>query len=114
MSGAASGGLLGLGAGEGWLKELSAANTDLVFTILSEEWGLIIGLLAIAAIITLGIFAVRSIRAGRSSYYTIAACSATSLFIFQTMLNVLGSLDIFPFTGVTLPFISNKIGRAHV
>lgn len=107
MSGAASGGLLGLGAGEGGLKELSAANTDLVFTILSEEWGLIIGLLAIAAIITLGIFAVRSIRAGRSSYYTIAACSATSLFIFQTMLNVLGSLDIFPFTGVTLPFISN-------
>lgn len=107
MSGAASGGLLGLGAGEGWLKSLSAANTDLVFTILSEEWGLIIALLAIAAIITLGIFAVRSIRAGRSAYYTIAACSATSLFIFQTMLNVLGSLDILPFTGVTLPFISN-------
>ncbi|MDD5986515.1 MAG: FtsW/RodA/SpoVE family cell cycle protein [Eubacteriales bacterium] len=107
MSGAASGGLLGLGAGEGWLKHLTYADTDLVFTILSEEWGLIIGLLAIAAIITLGIFAVRSIRAGRSAYYTIAACSATSLFIFQTMLNVLGSLDILPFTGVTLPFISN-------
>ncbi|MGI6736934.1 MAG: FtsW/RodA/SpoVE family cell cycle protein [Anaerovoracaceae bacterium] len=107
MSGAASGGLLGLGAGDGWLHKLFAADTDLVFTILSEEWGLIIAILVLLAIITLGIFAVRSIRAGRSAFYTIAACGATSLLIFQSMLNVLGSLDILPFTGVTLPFISN-------
>jgi len=107
MSGSASGGLLGLGAGNGWVHNLFAADTDLVFTILSEEWGLIIAILAVLSIVTLGIFAVRSIKAGRSSYYTIAACAATSLLIFQSMLNVLGSLDIFPFTGVTLPFISN-------
>lgn len=98
---------MGLGAGDGWVHNVVAADTDLVFTILSEEWGLIIAVLALISIITLGVFAVRSIKAGRSAYYTIAACAATSLLIFQTTLNVLGSLDILPFTGVTLPFISN-------
>ena len=58
-------------------------------------------------IITLSIFAVRSIWAGRSTYYTIAACSAMSLFLFQTMLNVFGSVDLFPLTGVTFPFLSS-------
>lgn len=107
MSGGASGGLVGVGAGKGWVHDLFAADTDLVFSILAEEWGYLIALLAIFSLITLGIFAVRSITAGRSAFYTIAACSATSLIIFQTSLNVLGSLDILPFTGVTLPFISN-------
>ena len=32
---------------------------------------------------------------------------ATSLLIFQTMLNVFGSVDLFPLTGVTFPFVSN-------
>ena len=29
-----------------------------------------------------------------------------SLFLFQTMLNVFGSIDLFPLTGVTFPFVS--------
>ncbi len=107
MSGAASGGLIGVGAGDGWIKTIFAADTDLVFTLLAEEWGLIIALLAVLSLITLGIFAVISIGSGRSTFYTICACSATSLIIFQSSLNVLGSVDILPFTGVTLPFISN-------
>lgn len=107
MSAAASGGLVGVGAGRGWLKHIPASETDLVFGFLTEEWGLIIAVLAILSLITLSIFAVRSILAGRSTYYTIASCSAMSMFLFQTMLNVFGSVDIFPLTGVTLPFVSS-------
>lgn len=106
MTSAASGGLPGLGAGEGNLSDVGAAATDLVFGILAEEWGLVIAVLAVICIITLGVFAVRSIIAGRSTYYSIAACSATSLFIFQTILNVFGSVDLLPLTGVTFPFVS--------
>lgn len=29
-----------------------------------------------------------------------------SLFLFQTILNVFGSVDLFPLTGVTFPFVS--------
>ncbi|MDD7511229.1 MAG: FtsW/RodA/SpoVE family cell cycle protein [Peptostreptococcaceae bacterium] len=107
LTAAASGGLVGVGAGKGWLSEIPASDTDLVFPLMIEEWGLIIAVLAILAIITLSIFAVRSILAGRSTFYTIAACSAMSMFIFQTALNVFGATDILPFTGVTFPFLSN-------
>lgn len=107
MSAAASGGLVGVGAARGWLHRVPAADTDLVFGMLCEEWGLLIAVLAVCCILTLAIFAVRACRAGRSSFYTIAACAATSMMVFQTCLNVLGAVDILPLTGVTFPFVSN-------
>lgn len=107
MSAAASGGLLGMGAGNGWLHRVPAADTDLVFGMLCEEWGLLIAVLAVGGIITLALFAVRACRVGRSSFYIIAACAAGSLLVFQSCLNVFGSVDLLPLTGVTLPFVSN-------
>lgn len=106
MSAIASGGLPGLGAGEGNLGSLFGAGTDLVFGMLGEEWGLIIAILAVLCIITLAVFAFRAIAAGRSTYYSIAACSTSTLLVFQTMLNVFGSVDLLPLTGVTFPFVS--------
>ena len=106
MSAISSGGLPGLGAGEGNLGSIFGAGTDLVFGMLGEEWGLLIAILAVLCIITLVIFAFRSIAAGRSTYYSIAACSTATLFVFQTMLNVFGSVDLMPLTGVTFPFVS--------
>ena len=107
MSAAASGGLVGVGPGEGWLHRVAAADTDLVFGMLCEEWGLIIAALAVLSVFTLAVFAVRACRAGRSSFYTIAACAATSMMVFQTCLNVFGAVDLLPLTGVTFPFVSN-------
>ena len=107
MCAAASGGLVGVGAGKGWLEGVFAANTDLVFGMLCEEWGLIIALLSVACIVTLAVFAVRCTKAGRSTFYTIAACAATSLLVFQSILNIFGSVDLLPLTGVTLPFVSH-------
>lgn len=106
MTAAASGGFVGLGAGEGWLNGIIASETDLVFCVVTEEWGLLIALLAVAAIVTLSVFAYRSILAGRSTYYTIAACSAMAIFLMQTSLNVLGSVNLLPLTGVAFPFLS--------
>ena len=63
--------------------------------------------MAVVSIITLAVFAVRACRVGRSSYYIIAACAAGSLLVFQTCLNVFGSVDLLPLTGVTFPFVSN-------
>jgi cell division protein FtsW (lipid II flippase) len=42
----------------------------------------------------------------RSTFYSISSCAAAGMLLFQTMLNVFGSTDVLPFTGVTLPFIS--------
>jgi cell division protein FtsW len=107
MSVIASGGFFGLGGGEGWLKQVAAADTDLVFAFVCEEWGLIIASLTLVALIVITLFAVRSAFNARSSYYVIAACATGALLLFQTMLNVGGSLDLLPLTGVTFPFVSN-------
>ena len=107
MSAAASGGLFGVGSGQGWLKRIPAADTDLVFGMVAEEMGLIIAVCAVTCICVLAVFAAKSTVTSRSAFYSIAACSATALLVFQMTLNVLGSVDILPLTGVTFPFVSN-------
>ena len=103
----ASGGLFGLGPGEGWLKYVAASDTDLVFAFVSEEWGLIMAVLMVACIVILACFVVRSAPAGRSCFYTIGACAAVTVMVTQTILNVFGMADFLPLTGVTFPFVSN-------
>ena len=106
MSAAAAGGLFGKGAGNGWLQSIVAANTDMVFGIVSEELGLLIALAAILAILALAVFAVRSALRCRSAFYSIAACASVTIMLVQVALNVFGSMDLLPFTGVTFPFVS--------
>ena len=64
MSAAASGGLFGKGAGSGWLKDVFAANTDMVFAMVCEELGLVIALCMVLALLTLTFFAMRSAGSG--------------------------------------------------
>lgn len=106
LSAAAGGGLTGVGPGKGWLRGIFAADTDLVFCLVSEELGLIVALCAALAVAVIVFFAVRAAARGRSSYYVIAACAAAGMLCAQLALNVFGSTDLLPFTGVTFPFVS--------
>jgi len=106
MAAAASGGFFGLGAGNGWFHRVIAADSDLVFALVSEELGLLIALTAVAAIIMFAVYSIQAAGSARSSFYTIAASATAAILVFQMMLNVLGSMDILPFTGVTFPFVS--------
>lgn len=106
LSAIASGGLFGKAPHDVFLKHVGAANTDLVFGVVSEEFGLILALCAVICIVTLAVFACKCTAAARSSFYTIASCTAAAILAFQTSLNVFGSVDILPLTGVTFPFLS--------
>ena len=103
----ASGGLFGMGIGRGWMKNLFAADSDMVFATLAEEWGILVPLLLILGVLALALFTVRSSAVSRSSFYTIGACTAATILVVQMMFNVLGTLDVLPLTGVTFPFVSN-------
>ena len=105
----AVGGLFGTGAGNGIFKlqPVQAPDTDYVFAYVCEEWGLIVGVLTVVCIVVLAVFVLRSCVVGRSSFYAIGACAAVTILMVQTMLNVLGTMDILPLTGVTFPFVSN-------
>ena len=103
----ASGGLLGLGPDQGLLQYVFAADSDIAFATIAEEWGLILSTMSVLCIAAFGLFAIRSARVARSSFYSIGACTAASVLVIQTILNCLGTVDVFPFTGVTFPFLSN-------
>ena len=103
----ASGGLLGIGAGRGLLKNVFAADSDIVFASISEEWGLIMASMLVLSIVALALFSLRSASMARSSFYTIGAVTASAVMLTQVILNCLGTVDILPLTGVTFPFLSN-------
>ena len=106
MSAAAAGGLFGVGPEDAWLKYLGAANTDLVFGVICEEFGLLLALCCVAAIVIMAIYTLRCSVSARSCFYTITSCATAAMLTMQTALNVLGSVDLLPLTGVTFPFVS--------
>ena len=101
-----SGGWFGLGIGNGRLRGVFAASTDLVFGILCEEFGMILAFLVPLCYVCMAVYALRASRQARSSFYTIAAVSAAGMLLIQASLNIFGVTDLLPLTGVTLPFIS--------
>ena len=103
----ASGGMLGLGVGNGWMQNLFAADSDVVFATISEQWGILVAIMMVASILVLALFVMRSAAVGRSSFYTIGGCTAAGILVTQVILNVLGTVDVLPLTGVTFPFVSN-------
>ena len=103
----ASGGFFGIGIGQGKMKNVFAADSDMVIGTISEEWGVIVAVVLILCVVALAVFAVRSAAVGRSSFYTIGSCTAASIMLVQTILNALGTVDVLPLTGVTFPFLSN-------
>jgi cell division protein FtsW len=103
-----SGGLTGLGLGDGRQKLffLPEAHTDFIFAIVGEE----LGLLGAAAVIALyGIVLWRGLRASlRASepFGTYVGLGLTGLIGFQAIVNMGVSMGLLPTKGLTLPFIS--------
>lgn len=102
----ASGGFFGVGLGNGYLKNVFASTSDLVFGMVCEELGLVLALTIVLAIALLVFYARSDVTRSRSTFYSISACAAAGMMLFQTCLNVFGATDILPLTGVTLPFVS--------
>ena len=84
-----------------------AADSDIVFASISEEWGLIMACMLVLSIVALALFSLRSASIARSSFYTIGAVTASAVMVTQVILNCLGTVDVVPLTGVTFPFLSN-------
>src|SRR5699024_5136830 len=98
----ASGGLFGVGLGRGYLVDMPEGNSDLVFGMLCEEQGLLLSFVVLLAIVLFIFYARSDVTRSRSTFYSITACAAAGLLLFQTALNVMGPTDILPLTGVTL------------
>lgn len=100
----AEGGWFGKGAGYGTLHNIAAYNTDIVFSAICEEWGFFMGIMAVLSIIIM--LCTTLINTPRSYYHSTLVAGVVAVFIAQMSLNIFGSCNLIPFTGVTIPFIS--------
>lgn len=100
----AEGGLFGKGPGCGSLHKVFAFDTDIVFSTICEEWGFLVALLTI--LILMGMLLLPMINKPRSYFHTTMILGVVAVMIVQMGLNIFGSCNLIPFTGVTIPFIS--------
>jgi len=103
-----SGGLFGLGLGEGRQKLffLPAPHTDFIFSIIGEELGLV-G--AMVVVLLFFILALRGIHIGLSlenRFGVYLALGITLIISLQAVINMGVVLGLLPTKGLTLPFIS--------
>ena len=102
-----TGGWLGIGLCEGREKAyLPAASTDFVFATVSEEAGLIGGILLIVLFLVVIYRGLDIARRAQSTYAGLLAVGATSVVGLQAAINIAVVTSSIPATGVPLPFIS--------
>lgn len=105
LIGIAEGGWLGKGPGHGHLCEIAAYDTDIVFSAVSEEWGMFAAIMFI--ILVLVMLATPLINSPKCYYHGNIAVGVVAVFVVQMSLNIFGSCNLIPFTGVTFPLLSN-------
>lgn len=112
--GIGSGGIFGVGFGEGMQKlgYLPYAHSDFIFSTIGEEWGFV-GMSAV-----LGLYAVylylgmRIARGAPDPFATLLTVGLTSLVGVTALLHMSVTLALVPTTGLVLPFIS--YGRSNL
>ncbi len=104
LIGIARGGWLGLGPTQGHLHNVFAYESDIVFASICEEWGLLYAFLMV--IIILLMLTTVLMNPPKNYYHAMMSAGIVAAFVAQMALNIFGSCNLIPFTGVTLPFIS--------
>lgn len=102
----ASGGLFGTGIGLGHPDYIPVAESDFIFSAISEEMGVFMGIAVILLFMILVYRAFKISLIQQDKFYSTLAFCIGVLFAIQTFIILGGVLKLIPLTGVTLPFIS--------
>ena len=108
MIGIGSGGITGVGLGEGPQKTLylPEAHTDMIFAVVGEELGLFGSVLVIGGFAAFGYAGFRIAMRCRDPFGKLLAAGLTALVCGQATINLAAVLGIAPLTGIPLPFVS--------
>jgi cell division protein FtsW len=103
-----TGGLHGLGYMEGRQKlfYLPEPHTDYIFANISEELGLLGGIIVITLFIILGYRGMRAAILSKDPFARFLAFGITATILIQAFFNISVVLALVPTKGITLPFIS--------
>jgi len=104
-----SGGLLGKGFMQGTqsrLDFLPEKQTDFIFTMFAEEWGMIGGLFLLALYVLLVAYGYAIALRCRSQFGRLVALGITTTFFLYFFINTAMVMGLVPVVGVPLPLIS--------
>lgn len=101
-----TGGLFGMGLGQGLPESVPVVESDFIFSAISEELGVIFSVCLILVYVSSYIMFVNIAMKMKKMFYKLTAFGLSVVFIFQTFLCVGGASKFIPSTGVTLPLIS--------
>jgi rod shape determining protein RodA len=104
-----SGGLLGKGYLQGTQSHyrfLPQQSTDFIFSIFTEEWGLLGGLLVFSLFLVICLRLVRIMKTTSDPFGAYIAAGLSAMYIFHFLINVGMTMGIMPITGIPLLFMS--------
>lgn len=103
----AHGGWFGVGPGEGIIKkQLPDAHTDFVFSVMGEEFGVIIACIVVLLFLFIIMRGANKAMKETNLFSFLALSGLLMQFGLQSLINMASALHMIPTKGMTLPFIS--------
>lgn len=101
-----TGSWFGTGLFKGQPDTIPVAETDFIFSAISEEMGVIYALCVILICVSCYVMFLNIAMELRNSFYKLVALGLGTCYIFQVFLQIGGVTKFIPSTGMTLPFVS--------
>ncbi len=103
-----NGGIFGKGPGNSIQKEkLPQANSDFIYAIIVEEYGLAGGLAVLALYMWLLFRTALIVRKSTRTFAAFVSIGLCLLIVFQALVNMAVAVNLVPVTGQPLPYISS-------
>ena len=100
------GGLLGRGLGNGSPEGIPLASSDMVFSILWEELGMLIAISVIVFFFVIWLRSASAIITARDGFTSSLILGLSTCLLMEALIVIGGTTGLIPLTGVTLPFIA--------
>ena len=101
-----SGGLFGMGLGQGTPEKIPAYYNDFIFAVICEQFGQIFGILLLLLYVIILARAVTLVNRSRRSLTMLLGYGTVAMLGIQTFMITGGVIKLIPLTGVTMPFLS--------
>ncbi len=100
------GNFLGRGLGNGSPGGIPLAESDMIYSVVSEEFGLIVAIGVFILLLVILLRGVRTTVLARDGYTSSLALGISSAIFIEAIVVIGGTTGLIPLTGATLPFIA--------
>ncbi len=99
-------GFFGSGLTKGFPTFVPVVESDMIFSAICEEFGVLFGIFVICIFFTIFVRGILIALHCFKKFDTLLCAGFSSIIFFQSFLIIGGNIKLVPLTGVTLPFIS--------